>query len=192
MKNSRLICNILLAFAIGMSIMAQAEDKPAKLVIVKAVYGDLPDGTKSDMTEKVKGLVNADGLSVAATNENFGDPVEGTVKKLKVEYTLDDAKLEQTVAENETLTISLKPSKLKIVKALYGDLPDGTKADVTAKVQTMVKDDALSVGATNENFGDPVDGVVKKLKVEFTFEGGAAKSKEAAENETLTISNKGE
>ena len=192
MNSSRLICNILLAVAVGMCIAAQAEEKPAKLVIVKAVYGDLPDGTKSDVTEKVKGMVNADGLVAAATNENFGDPVEGTVKKLKVEYTLDDAKLDQTVAENETLTIILKPSKLKIVKALYGDLPDGTKADVTVKVQSLVKDDALSVGATNENFGDPVEGTAKKLKIDYTFEGGAAKSKEAAENETLTISNKGE
>ena len=81
--------------------------------------------------------------------------------------------------------------KLVIVKAVYGDLPDGTKADVTDKVKTFVKDDALSVGATNDNFGDPVEGTVKKLRVEYTF-AGEKKSKEAAENETLTITDKGE
>ena len=182
-------------FAVLLALLAatvlQAEEKLAKLVIIKAEYGDLPNGNKTDVTEKVKGMANAEGLSAAATNDNFGDPADGIGKKLIIEYTLDDQKLEQIVNENDTLTISTKPSKLKIVKAFYGDLPDGAKTDVTAKVQAMVKDDALSVGATNDNFGDPVEGTTKKLKVEFTFE-GAAKSKEANEGDTLTISNKGE
>jgi hypothetical protein len=55
----------------------------------------------------------------------------------------------------------------------------------------MVNDDALSVDANNDNLGDPAEGTVKKLKVEYTFE-GARKSKEANEGESLTISNKGE
>jgi HEAT repeat protein len=81
--------------------------------------------------------------------------------------------------------------KLKIVKALYGALPDGNKADVTAKVQEMVTGDTLSVDASNDNFGDPAGGMVKKLRVEYEFD-GAKKSKEVDENGTLTISNKGE
>ena len=84
-----------------------------------------------------------------------------------------------------------KPGKLKVVKAIYGDLPGGGKEDVTAKVQAMVAGDTLSVDVTNDNFGDPAGGVVKKLRVEYEFD-GVKKSKEANENETLTISNKGE
>lgn len=76
--------------------------------------------------------------------------------------------------------------KLKILKAVYGGLPDGPKDDVTAKVQGMVADGALSVDATNDNFGDPANGVVKKLKVEYELN-GAKNSKEVNENETLTI-----
>ena len=174
------------------ALLNAAEEKPAKLTIVKAEYGDLPTGTKVDVTEKIKGMVNAEGLNVAATNENFTDPVEGTQKKLKVEYKLDDKALDQTVNENETLTIGLVPSKIKIVSAFYGDLPAGNKTDVTAKVQVMVKANALSVAASNENFGDPAEGTGKKLKIEYTFEGGATKSKEVGEGETLTISDKGE
>jgi hypothetical protein len=174
---------------------ACAEEKPApapaKLVIVKAVYGDLPNGASSDVTEKVKGMVKPEGLTVDATNDNFGDPAEGIVKKLKVEYTLNGQKMEQTVNESETLSISTKASKLIILKAVYGDLPNGASTDVTAKVQPLVKDDALSVDATNDNFGDPADGIVKKLKVDYSFD-GVKKSKEVNENETLTISNKGE
>jgi hypothetical protein len=190
-------CGLLIAMAVLVNFTLRAEDKPAatppKLTIVKAEYGDLPDGNKSDVTEKIKGMVKpGENLSVDATNDNFGDPAEGVQKKLKIEYTLDDKKLEMTVNENENLTISVKPSKLVIVSAFYGDLPDGNKSDVKAKVQSMVKDDALTIDANNDNFGDPAEGVGKKLKVEYTFENGAAKTKEVGEGEQLTISNKGE
>ncbi len=82
-------------------------------------------------------------------------------------------------------------AKLVIKKAVYGDLPDGDKIDVTKKVAEMVKDDKLSVEATNDNFTDPAEGIVKKLKVDYTFD-GKDKSKTVDENETLTISNTGE
>ena len=192
MKKVQLFAGLLVFVAFAGCVSSHAEDKVMKLVIVKAEYGDLPTGNKTDVTDKVKSLVNGDGLSVDAGNDNFGDPAEGVTKKLKVDYTLDDKKLDQQVNEGETLKIALKPSKLKIVKAFYGDLPDGTKTDVTDKVQIAVKDNALSIGATNDNFGDPVEGTAKKLKVDYTFDGGAAKSKEANENDTLTISDKGE
>jgi hypothetical protein len=177
---------------------APATPATPKFEIIKATYGDLPEGGKVDVTDKIKALVNADGLKVTATNDAFTDPAEGIVKKLKVEYKLDDKTLEKSADENAELVIALKPAapagptKLKVLKAVYGDLPDGTKADVTEKVQALVAENALTVGATNENFGDPVEGTVKKLHVDFSFEGGEKKSKEVGEGETLTISNKGE
>ena len=93
---------------------------------------------------------------------------------------------DQKVAKKETTA-----GKLVVVKAVYGDLPAGDKTDVTGKVAAMVKDNALSVEASNDNFGDPVEGTVKKLEVAYTF-GGVAKTKTVDENETLTISNTGE
>ncbi|MCY2950598.1 MAG: DUF3395 domain-containing protein, partial [Planctomycetota bacterium] len=78
-----------------------------------------------------------------------------------------------------------------IKKAVYGDLPDGAKTDVTEKVAAMVKDGELSVEATNDNFGDPAEGIEKTLRVDYTFD-GKEKSKTVNENETLTISAKGE
>ena len=168
-----------------------AEPLVGKLVIVKAVYGDLPDGQKTDVTEKVAGMVKDDRLSVEASNDNFGDPAEGVTKKLTVDYKIGGVARSRTVNEGETLKISGKKSKLVIRKAAYGDLPDGQKTDVTEKVADRVFDDALSVEATNTNFGDPAEGVVKKLKVDYTFD-GKEKSKTVDENETLTISDKGE
>jgi uncharacterized protein YbaA (DUF1428 family) len=179
------------------TLTISAGDKPpaGKLVIVKAVYGDLPDGDSTDVTQKVAAMVKDNALSVDATNDNFGDPAENIVKKLRVDYTIDGVAQSKTVDENATLSISAgdKPpaGKLVIVKAVYGDLPSGDSTDVTQKVAAMVKDNALSVDATNDNFGDPAEGIVKKLRVDYTFE-GAAKSKTVDENETLTISATGE
>jgi hypothetical protein len=191
-KASLWVCGAVLAMGAACGLNARAEEaKLMKLEIIKAEYGDLPDGNKTDVTAKVKEMAKPEGLTVDATNDNFGDPAEGVLKKLKIEYTLDGKKMERAVNENETLTIATKPSKLIIEKAVYGDLPDGNKTDVTEKVQAMVNNDALSVDATNDNFGDPAEGIGKKLKVDYVFE-GAKKSKEAAEGENLTISNKGE
>jgi hypothetical protein len=181
----------------GETLTLTSADLPmvGKLVVVKAVYGDLPDGGKVDVTEKVKGMVKDNALSVDATNENFTDPADGIGKKLTVEYTIDGMIQSKTVGENENLAISgnapAAGGKLAIVKAEYGDLPSGGKVDVTEKVKGMVKDGALSVEATNDNFTDPAEGIGKKLKVDYTF-GGAAKSKTADENETLRISANGD
>lgn len=72
-----------------------------------------------------------------------------------------------------------------IQKAVYGDLPDGKMADVTAKVADLVKSSA-SVKASNAIFGDPAGGVVKKLRVDYTIE-GAPGSQTVAENQTVTF-----
>jgi hypothetical protein len=185
-KSTRILLPLVVALAAGACL---AEEKPAKeplkLVIVKAVYGAL------DVTDKVKGMVKADGLTVKASKDSLGDPGANAEKKLKVEFTVAGQKVDRTVNDDETLTISLKVGKLMILKAEYGDLPDGPRTDVTTKVQEMVRDDALSVDATNDNFGDPIEGTVKKMKVDYLFD-GVRKAKEVAENENLAISNKGE
>ena len=103
-----LVLASLVCLAIGVSSSRGADAPAAKLVIVKAVYGDLPDGDKSDVTDKVKGMVKDGALSVEASNDNFGDPAEGVVKKLKVDYTFEGKAKSKTVDENETLTISDK------------------------------------------------------------------------------------
>lgn len=78
---------------------------PLDLVILKAEYGDLPNGTKADVTAKVKAMQRVDGLTVEANNENFGDPVEGKVKRLRVEYTINGRKSEAFAGEGETINL---------------------------------------------------------------------------------------
>ena len=78
----------------------------SRLVIRKAVYGDLPDGGNDDVTLTVAEMVRANALEVTANNDNFGDPASGKIKELRVDYTFDGWKKSVTVQENETLEIS--------------------------------------------------------------------------------------
>jgi len=83
-------------------------DISTRLVIRKAVYGALPNGPLTDVTEDVADLVRKNSLMVQATNDRFGDPANGVVKKLRVDYTIDGVDKSQTVAENGILSIFLK------------------------------------------------------------------------------------
>lgn len=79
--------------------------KPStKLIIRKAVYGDIPDAV-NDVTDDVKNLVKDDSLTVKANSDDFGDPAGGRPKKLQVDYTLNGKDGSKTVAEGETLTV---------------------------------------------------------------------------------------
>ncbi len=93
------------------------------IVIRKAVYGDLPDGQSKDVTAKVAALVKEGTLAIDASNSNFGDPAQGTVKMLHLEYTANGTVTAKTVRENETVTVAggLVPSTL--VNVLRAALP---------------------------------------------------------------------
>jgi hypothetical protein len=140
-------------------------------------------------------MVNKDVLDVRANNDIFGgDPAPNVPKQLKVDYTIDGVAGTKSAFEGGRLRISAnvnpvaaKKSRLVIVKAVYGNLPKGKASDVTADVAEMVENDALEVTADNGNFGDPAGGTVKKLRVDYTFDGWK-KSVTVQESETLEIS----
>ncbi|MBN2310690.1 MAG: DUF1080 domain-containing protein [Candidatus Hydrogenedentes bacterium] len=73
-----------------------------------------------------------------------------------------------------------------IQKAVYGALPDGPSADVTAKVAQIVESGSLSIEASNSNFGDPAPNIVKQLSVTY-LDGGTPTTKTVKENETLVL-----
>lgn len=79
-------------------------DAKARLVIRNAVYGDLANNAVVNVTQKVADWVE-DSLTVVATNDHFGDPADGIVKQLKVDYTLDGREASETVNEGDTLKI---------------------------------------------------------------------------------------
>ena len=200
----KLIWNLLACgiFLLGVSILAAdaVTNAPARLLIVKAAYGDLsnPDA-QADITKQVKAMVKDDALTVVASNDNFEDMASGTCKQLRVDFTIDGVAGSKDVYEHGTLKISVKDKaepksaapKLVIRKAVYGVMPDGDTIDVTSIVTGMVKDDALAVNPNSDDFGDPAVGMSKKLRVDYTLN-GKDDSKTAAEGETLKISAAGE
>ncbi|HVT82452.1 MAG TPA: hypothetical protein VHM90_17555 [Phycisphaerae bacterium] len=168
---------------------ASATSQPTGLVIRKAVYGDLPDGPAVDVTQKVVAAAGKMAVVMDASNDNFGDPAPGIAKKLRVDYLANGAARSRTVNEGETLSIRIKsgPVRLVIRSAVYGELPNGSSTDVTEKVMNMTDGDALSVAASNDNFGDPAPGITKQLRVVYTID-GREKTREVSEGETLAIS----
>lgn len=186
------LCMILIAAFVATafgprSLAAPTTDSSAgKLVIVRALFGDIADDEKAvDVTKAVAAMVKDNSLSVIANKANFGAPPadEGGLRKLKVGYMLDGIYRSKTVAEGETLDIS---TRLVIRKAVYGKLPGGPTADVTEQVAEMVAHNRLSVEASNDNFGDPASNVVKALRVDYTLD-GVDGSKTVAENQRITI-----
>jgi hypothetical protein len=83
----------------------------------------------------------------------------------------DPAAVEGAVRAIGARSSRVVSGQVVIRKALYGNLPGGPLADVTAKVAKMVKSGAMTVDASNGNFGDPAGGAVKKLSVEYTVNG---------------------
>jgi len=68
--------------------------------------------------------VKGNKVSITASNDAFGDPAEGQVKKLKIDYTIGDEAMSKTAAEGETIEITAPAGKkLFIKRALYGVLP---------------------------------------------------------------------
>ncbi|MBC7328220.1 hypothetical protein H5T87_08945 [bacterium] len=62
--------------------------------------------------------------------------------------------------------------KLEITRAIYGILEDPTKqVDVTEQLRKMVKNNMLYVIASNSIAGDPAPFVVKKMRVDYTWNG---------------------
>ena len=79
------------------------EAKPGLFTVIKAQYG--AGETWADVKDKVVAAVKDDALTIQASNENFGDPLEGTVKSLKVVVKYSGVELTFTADENATLTI---------------------------------------------------------------------------------------
>jgi HEAT repeat protein len=81
-----------------------ADERPAKvLAIVKAEYGAQDKWV--DVTDKLTAAVTGNGISIQAGNNLAGDPINGVVKELRVEYTLDGEQHRATVPENGTFEV---------------------------------------------------------------------------------------
>jgi hypothetical protein len=182
-------------FIVSMACITSFADTSTRLVIVNAVYGDLSNpAATTNVTKTVAAMVDDNTLNFHPNNNTLGgDPAPNTPKQFKVDYTIDGVADTKTANEGSRVKISANPpappkkSRLVIVKAFYGDLPNGQAADVTADLTEMITNNGLEVMANNNTFGDTAWGVAKRLRVDYTFDGWK-KSVTVEENEALSIS----
>ena len=153
----------------ALSAVCQRESLPGggAVVILKAVYGALPDGPSADVTKKVAELMKGGATSVDASNANFGDPCNGIAKKFRIEFSVNGVPQTKTVNENDTVTLAGRitppefvdtmcaamanaptPAKLALMRALRS--AGGPKAldairKATADADDEIKNVALSV-----------------------------------------------
>jgi hypothetical protein len=83
-------------------------------------------------------------------------------------------------------SLGLATDKLTVKSAIYGDIAKGKKVDVSEKVSKLVKEGALRLEASNDLFGDPAEGVNKKLVVSYELNGMAMETT-VDEGDTLLL-----
>lgn len=141
-----------------------------------------------DVTTQVRQAVKGNSLSIRADTNVLGDPVPSTQKRLKVEYTINNVANSKVVMEGALLEVRPPTgARLAVTKAVYGDLTDEKKVDVTAAVAASARGNKLSLPVNNETMGgDPASTTVKTLAVTY-FVGGKAGKATAGEFTTLSL-----
>jgi hypothetical protein len=195
MKNTRRALGlglrvILVMLAVAVAAAACKHKPDNRLIIVKAVWGDMLDEHTMDVTAKVAAMVKDNALKVTADPATLGDPASFKVKKLVVQWSKDGVSAKRRAAEGETIVIRAdeippKP-RLLIQKAVYGELSSGKTIDVTAMLTDLVVNNTLSVKPGSGVFGDPAAMQYKQLRVDYKFD-GVAKSKTGGEDQPLTL-----
>jgi hypothetical protein len=105
------------------------------------------------------------------------DPAPGVRKHMLAQYTVDDAFRSQAVSEDGVLELPALPQQFKMVRLFYGELtasPGATDqvADVTAKLNSLIKDGALSVTVSKDlSEQSPAPSKPKELRVEYEYNG---------------------
>ncbi len=107
-----------------------------EITIEKALYGDLPDGEVRDVTGRVVKMVQDGGRAIGANNGNFGDPAPNTVKRLRVDFVVNEIPGSLTVSEGETLQLPVDIVPGEVVDALKTALEQGSSAAKISLLRT--------------------------------------------------------
>lgn len=89
--------------AFGRADLKPAPKAPA--IMIQLARYETADGKGTDVTKIVEQMVKDGEVEIPATNGLFGDPAYNTVKRLRIEYTVDGKPQSKTVAENEMLAL---------------------------------------------------------------------------------------
>jgi hypothetical protein len=153
-----------------------------RLQINRAQYGS---GNRTmDVTGRLMAQVQNNQVSLRVGNDSMGgDPAEGRHKALTVWYTYNGRQQQVTVNEGDYLNLPGvsggggypgSGGGLLILRADYG--AEHRHADVTARLQSQVQGDRLSLRVTNDTMGrDPAEDHRKVLMVWYSLNGRSAR-----------------
>ena len=106
---------------------ANTAPTPAKLEIKHAVYEAENGGGSTDVTAKVIGLVENGRKSIAVSNDELGgDPASGSVKQVRVDFTLDGKPATLTIGEGDRLIFPVNTNQLAAIRSFEKFLTDRT------------------------------------------------------------------
>jgi hypothetical protein len=209
---------ILAVFAVLLFAAVSAAAQSRRWELLSAEYGSGDNFV--DVTARVRSLVRGDVLSIRVDNETLGgDPAPGTRKLLRLRVR-DERGTEQilTFSEKESLSLNIRagdPDRdrdrsrdgdrdrtrpvgpaapvanggLQILRADYG--ADNRFANVTARLASRIRGDALTLRVTNDSMGgDPAEDRRKILSVWYSFNGRTA-NVVVNENDTLNLPSDG-
>lgn len=123
--------------ALSALIAREVRKTSAPVRIVKAIYGDLPDGPAADVTQKVSEKVHGGELALTADNRSFRDPAPGRVKQLSVTFTSDGGTVTRTVNEGETLVLPPVTADPPCLEPILQALPSAAPATRTALLRVV-------------------------------------------------------
>lgn len=120
----------------ALTAVCTREAKPigGNITVIKALYGDLPDGKFVDVTAKVAAMLKAGTYEIAASNRNFRDPARNKKKKLRIDYNAGNGVQSKTVAEGETISLAALRVPVAMTEALCAAV---SKATGSAKISLL-------------------------------------------------------
>lgn len=167
------------------SLDFQAEKDPTEhrpnLKILKAEYGFFAEeGFEKcfDVTARVQKAVAEGKRAIRANNgEMGGDPAYGTIKNLRIIYTLSGAAKVDEVKEDQSITL---PEGAVVKHAYYGvtaNVPEVEPVqqltNIAKSLSELVQEGVLNVKVGNELNGgkDAAPGLPKQVRVEYSVDG---------------------
>jgi HEAT repeat protein len=123
--------------ALSATCTREAKPSAGKVTVHKAVYGAVSGGRSADVTKKVAKMVADGALSITASNANFGDPAQGIVKQLRIEFTANGVRQVKTVRENQSVTLLVGATPQSYVDALCSAMGKASTAQKVALLRVL-------------------------------------------------------
>ncbi len=179
MRVARMLLSVLAVATCA--VLGSTEAAAQSWQVMSADYG--VSNNRMDVTNTVRRLVNGPDFRVNNTTMG-GDPARGADKVLRIHARNGGGKMQDFIYK-EGQTVNSRQftgggypgnfpgngyRNLNIVQASYG--AGGRRKDVTSRLQSMVRNNRLSVLANNSTMGgDPAFNQPKNLQVTYEYQG---------------------